>query len=394
MFGASIGSNFSSQNFTIAYFERLPKGGNWRGNLDVSIQDWRHTINAFGGFDTASFSLAESQIALDEWVQDGLFRPIVVYDNFLDSVWEGFVDSINVNQAGLSITLGPVTDISNRVFAIYSGVDTSVYPPQIGVRKKTPTINSASSQSDWGIWHKILSLAGVTDANADQLVSMHIQERGHPEISSNFSFSNEEISLTINCVGWHRTLTYPYNYTTPGTGTITISDRIKAVLNAHLNPGWISSDHSEIASNTSAVPLYENDDQLANEHIRGVTAMGDANNIRHYFGIYSNRKPVYGPGSSEVDYTIEISDPKRLILDSGGSIVSPWRIRPGKWIFFSDFLPGLGPTFSDLHRDPRMLRIESVQFDMRTPYAVQFSGGLSSKYDMRSARLGLRGTEV
>lgn len=390
----AIGSQFSSQSFSISYFERLPKGGNWKGLLDVSVEDWRHTVSAFGGFDTASFTLSESQIAVDEWIQDGLFRPIVANDNFLDVVWEGFVDSIQINQAGLSVTLGPVTAIDNRVFAIYSGVDTSVYPPQIGVRKKTPTVNDLTSQADWGIWFKILSLAGVSDANSDQLVSMWLEEHAQPDKDSNFSFTNEEISLTINCLGWYKTLTYPYNYTTPGTGTISISDRIKAVLNAHLNPGWISSDHNEIVTNASQVPLYENDDQLAMEHIRGVTAMGNPSNVRHYFGIYQNRKAVYGPGSDEIDYFVELADPRRLILDSGGSIVSPWRILPGKWVFFNDYLPGLGAPFIDYRRDPRMLRIESVQFDMRTPFAVQFNGGKSSRYEMRSARLGLRGTEV
>lgn len=386
------GSAFSSQNFTISYFEPLPRGGSWLGEVDVAVQDWRHTISAFGGFDSASFSLSENQIAVEDWIQNGLFRPIVVYDNFLDPVWEGFVDTITINQAGLSITIGPVTRLANRVYALYSGVDTSVYPPQIGVRKKTPTINSLDSQANWGVWWEILSLAGVTDANADQLVDMYLTEHGHPEISSNFSFSNEEISLSLTCSGWYKTLNYPFNYTDE-SGLITISERIEQVLENNPND-WISDDLSFIAPNSIPIPLYESDDQLAIEHIRGVTAMGDADNNRHIFGIYQDRKPVYEMASQILDYTIELADPDRQILDIGGSVISPWRIRPGKWIFFSDFVPGMGAPKSDFHRDIRMLRIESVQFDMRTPYAVQFTGGVSSKYEQRSARLGLRGTEV
>lgn len=386
------GSAFSSQEFSISYYEPLPRGGSWLGELDVNVQDWRHNISAFGGFDAASFSLSESQVATDDWIRNGLFRPIVVYDNYLDPVWEGFVDSITINQAGLSITLGPVTAIANRVKAIYSGVDTSVYPPQIGVRKQTPTINNTVSQSEWGIWWEILGLAGVTDANADLLVDMYLTEHGHPEISSNFSFGAEEISLTISCVGWHRSLSYPFNHTA-ASGTITISDRVKQVLAANPN-NWISTNVSEIASNSVPIPLYESDDQLAIEHLRGLSAMGDISNNRHLFGIYQNRQAFYGPASNEIDYVIKLSDPRRNILDIGGSVVSPWRIRPGKWIFFSDARTGLGIPSSDFHRDLRMLRIEAVQFDMRTPYAVQFTGGISSKYEQRSARLGLRGTEV
>lgn len=122
--------------------------------------------------------------------------------------------------------------------------------------------------------------------------------------------------------------------------------------------------------------------------------MGDAALQRYIFGIYEDRKAVYGPVSDQIDYTIELGDPKRQVFDSGGNLIAPWKIQPGKWIFFSDFIPGLGSPFADFHKDPRMLRVESVSFDMRTPFAVQFSGGLTSKYEQRSARLGLRGTAV
>lgn len=386
-------SQHSSQGFTISYFDKLPKGGTWLGDFDISVQNWRHEISAFGGFDTASFELSDHLSNMEDWILNGLFRPIIVRDNYLTTIWEGFVNSITINQAGLSVTHGPINEIKNRIFAIYSGVDTSVYPPQIGVRKKTPTINSTASQTNWGIWPFILSVAGVSDSNADQLVSMYMQEHDHPEINSNFSFSGGEISLTINCLGWYNTLKYPFNYTT-NSGTVAITTRISQILAANPNSGWISSDLSKVIPNTIVVPQYENDDQLALEHLRGLTAMGDVNLDRCYFGIYEDRQVVYGPKTEQLDFTLELADPKRQLYDSSGSLVAPWKIRPGMWVFFSDFIPGLGAPFDDFHTDPRMLRVETVSFDMRTPFAVQFTGGISSKYEQRSARLGLRGSEV
>lgn len=390
----AIKSAYSSEGFTVSYFDRLPRGGAWLGDLDVSIQNWRHSITAFGGFDTASFELSDRESIKNDWIQNGLFRPIVVKDRYLSTIWEGFVDTITINHAGLSVTYGPVTSVSNRVKAIYSGVDTSVYPPQIGVRKQTSTFNNTISQAEWGIWWEILSLAGVTDSNSDQLVALYLTEHGHPEANSNFAFGNTELSLTISCVGWYRTLTYPFNYTTL-SGTVAISSRIQQILQAHPNSGWISTDYSRIATNATVIPQYENDDQLAMEHIRGLTAMGDANNKRHLFGIYENRQAVYNTVSEEIDYTIELNDAQQVVLDAAGAEVRPWMIRPGKWVLFNDFIPGLGaPVSASFHSDKRMLRVESVQFDMRTPYSVQFTGGISSRYDQRSARLGLRGMEV
>lgn len=383
----------SSEGSTISYYDRLPKGGNWLGELDTAAQNWRHQVTAFGGFDTGGFEISGSYSAIQDWVLNGLFRPIVVRDKYLATIWEGYVDTITINQAGLTVSHGPVTEIKNRVFGIYSGVDTSVYPPQIGVRKKTPVFNNSGSQADWGIWPYILSMAGVSNDNADQLVQMFLQEHGQPEKNSNFSFSGEEVSLTINCVGWYNTLRYPYNFTT-NSGTVAISTRMTQILAAHPNSGWISSDYTKVTTNATAVPQYENDDQLAMEHLRGLTAMGDADLQRYIFGIYENRRAVYGPVSSQIDYTVELGDPKRQVFDSGNNLIPPWRIRPGSWIFFADFVPGLGSPFDDFQKDPRMLRVETIQYDMRTPFAVQVGGGISSKYEQRSARLGLRGTEV
>lgn len=383
-----------SRGFTIDYYQRLNLGGGWLDSLDVKIQNWRHSISAFGGYDTADFDLIENAASIQDWVSNGLGRPIVARDETLTTMWEGFVDSITLTQGGLSVTYGPLTAIANRVYAIYSGVDTSVYPPIIGVRKKTPTINDTVSQSVWGIWPFILSMAGVTDANADRLLDMYMQEHSQPEVSSAFSFGGGDVKVTVQCKGWQHTLKYPFTDTS-ASGTIAISTRIKAILLAQLNSGWISTNYSRIQDNTTLVKFYEEDDRPAIEHIRGLTAMGDDSNNRWLFGIYEDRQATYAPVSTKIDYRMNLSDPRSGILDSSDASVPAWRIRPGKWLFFQDFMPGLGSVDTlKMRLDPRMLQIESVQFDIRVPTEVQFNPGTSSKYEAQSAKLGLRGTDV
>lgn len=382
-------SRYSSQTFTVSHYDRPSKGSVWLGDIDVSLETWRHSISSFGGFDSATFQISESKEVMEDWVKNGLFREIKVHDNNLQLIWQGFVNSITINQAGLSISHGPVTDIANRVYAIYSGVDVSVYPPEIGVRKKTPTFDNTDSQIEWGIWHQILSLAGVTDDNADQLVGMYLEEHGHPEINGNFSFSGTDVSLSVDCIGWFRALMYPFNIV-DDTGIVDISTRIQQIISAQPND-WLSEDFSRISSNSTTVPYYENDDQLAMEQIRGLTAMGDNNNNRHVFGIYEDRQAIYEPHSQQIDYIIRLSDPRQIVMDSAGAIIDPWQMRPGKWAFFSDFMAELGPVYDNLHEDPRAIQIEQIQFDTRTPFAVQIVGGHTSKYEQRSARLGLRG---
>ena len=386
-------TNYQSRNFSISYFQRLALGGEWLGDLQISVQNWRHTINAFGGFDTGEFSIVESESVIEDWVMNGLGRGIVVYDETLFPVWEGFVNQISVKQAGLSLEIGPVLGIANRVKATYSGVDTSVYPPIIGVRKQTPTINDVVSQAEWGIWPTVLSLAGVTDSNADLLISMYLTEHAQPELTSDFSFGSAEVSMAVSCVGWKETLVYPYRYTAT-SGTTFVSTKIGQILDAQVNPGWIVADYSRFDFNPELVPQYDTDDRQALELIRGLAAMGDLSNNRYLFGVYEDRKPRYEKVLEEITYEIRLRDSNQRILDMAGAPVPPWRIRPGGHVFYSDFLPGLGEVKANLHQDPRVLHIESVTFDLNVPFSISLNGGHNSKYEQKSASLGLRGTDA
>lgn len=390
-----VGSRFQSRGFTLDYYESLPRGGQWLGSLNLSVQNWKHTINSFGGFDTADFTLTDSQTTLDNWAMNGLGRRIVVSDEGLGSMWEGFVDSITLNKNGLSFTYGPLSDVANRIFSIYSGVDTTVFPPVIGARKRSPTFNDLQSQAEWGIWPYILSLAGVTDSNADLLVSMYMQEHRHAEKTTNFSFSGSEASLTVHCLGWYNVLGYPYNYTLSTPTFTTITGRLQDIITAQPNAGWLSTDFANLQSNTTPIHAYANEDQKAIEQVRGYTAMGDASNNRWLFGIYEDRKAFHYPVVNQIDYFVYLSDPLQGVYDRNQALIPAWRIRPGKWAFFADFMPGLGaPDLSHLDEDPRTVLIEQVNFDVRVPIEFQITGGHNSSYEQKSAKLGLRGISV
>lgn len=389
------GSQFQSRGFTLNYYDRLVNGGQWLGDLNVSVQNWKHSIAAFGGFDSAEFNLIDTQVNLDDWLINGLGRKIVAFDETLSPMWEGFVDSVTVSRNGLSRTLGPITDIANRIFSIYSGVDTTVYPPVIGVRKRSPTFNDLESQAKWGIWPYILSLAGVSDVNADLLVTAYMKEHSHAEKDSSFSFGGSGETLSVRCLGWHNVFRYPYNYNVPASTTIPLTTRLQQIILAQPNAGWISTDFSHMQANTVPVIAYQNDDQLAIEQIRGYTAMGDTLNNRWLFGVYDDRVAYHYPMVDQIDYQVYLRDSRWTVLDANNAVVPPWRIRPGKWMFFADEMPGLGaPDLLKLDQDPRTLLIESLTFDIRVPIGFQPTGGHNSKYEQKSAKLGLRGTNV
>jgi hypothetical protein len=270
---------------------------------------------------------------LQDWYEDGLGRVIQSYDDALQPMWEGFVNQVTIRQAGLELTRGPLVNVANRLFAIYSSIDTSTTPPTPGIRKTTGVVNHLESQARYGIWPKVLSLAGVTDPNAEQLRDTHLAEYAKPETRSSFAPSGEEITLSVECLGFVHALSYPYNQTS-NSGTTTLSTKLQAILAADPN-GWISSDMSHIATNTLAVGQWENDNHLALGLVKGLTALGDANDNRHLFGIYEERQAVYGPAPTDWEYEMRLSDPRQAIFNRTGGEVPAWAVRamqPLRWI--------------------------------------------------------------
>lgn len=385
-----MGSQYQSVRFTISVAQSLVDGGAHLFDLSVEAQSYSHSIMAFGGFDQASFGVAQTVDQLQDWFENGLGRHITTYDDSLTVMWQGFVNEVTIRQAGLELTRGPLVEIANDLRVVYSSIDTSTDPPTPGVRKKTAAAANQESQARWGVWPKVLSIAGATDENALQIRDSHLAEYREPETNSAFSSSESDVSLVVHCLGYYHTLRYPYN-NTKLTGTQEASAKVQTILQANPN-GWISSDMSGIRPNPLPVKAWENDDELAGNLIKGITAMGDADENRWLFGIYEDRRAVYEPAPDIWEYYVQLNDARRTIVNRTGGEVPPWSVRPGKWVFFADFLPGRISDIAQLRDDPRMLFIEGVTYNM--PYGLDLNGGKMSRLNQKLARLGLGGTSV
>lgn len=381
-------SELQSRDFAVNIHAPLAQGGEYLETINSRMEDYAHSIAAFGGFHRCTFRISDRPTAYEEWLEDGLGRHIEVYDEALEPMWEGFVNEIVLTMGNLVVRRGPLTDIANRVKAVYSQIDPTTDPPTLGIRRQTPTLEDTVSQDRYGVWAKVLSLAGVTDDNAIQLRDTYLREHARPETTSDYAGSGSTVRIAIQCMGYfHSLAAYPYNQTSQ-TGLMSLSDKIAAVLQADPN-GWIADDYSRVAGNDLEVMAWENNNYVALDLIRGLAAMGDDQSRRHLFGVYEERRPVYGPAPTEHDYEIRLNDPAQAIRDIGGGVVQPWRVRPGRWAFFSDFLVGFsgGATLRD---DPRMLFIESVTYH-GGQVIPELTGGKVATLRQRLARLGLGG---
>lgn len=379
-----IPSQHRSLGFIVNFYESLTQGGKFI-NAYADVVGWTHSIQAFGGFDTASFSHQMSIREMQDWLENGLGRIIRVTDATLQLIWEGFVDKVTLNFAGYEVSRGSLTDIANEVDLVYSTFDIDYAPPIPGVRQHSGVTGVQESQDIYGIFSRILSVAGASTSNAVQLRDTYIDEHKDPAITSNFSLTSSGPSIRIECKGYKHLLFYPYNKLSPGFSTL--SQKIIDVLDA--DPNGFITDFTEVVPNPTQVIRWENEDMKALDVIKGLVAMGDSSNIRYLFGIYEERKAYYYPAPTDIFYRTKLSDPERHVHDITGNEIRPSDVRPGHWIFFEDFLPGFDLSNSNLRSDPRTMFIETVSFTMPNSYTL--NGGKVSRLDQKLARFGLSG---
>jgi len=325
---------------------------------------------------------------IEEWLENGLGRHIVVYNEGAQVIWEGFVNDMEATIGGLSIKRGPLMGVANKVAIIYSTVDTSVSPPAVGVRKKLAYANDTASQAKYGILEKVLSVGGATSANAAYIRDTFIADSAEAETTPTQIVlgGTGGLSMSLNCLGYvHWMNAYTYNSTT--TGTTTLSARIQAVLTADPNT-ILSTDYGRITANTLSVPAYEQDDPLALAYVNGLVVLGDVAYNRYTFGIYADRQAYYTVMPSTQEYTWRISDGGEVYTPLG-EMVRPWDVKPARWVQIPDFLIGRISDATALRDDPRMMFVESLTYS--APYGLTLTGAKIAKLPQILGQLGLMG---
>jgi hypothetical protein len=353
------------------------------------IAEYTHHRAAFLDFDKASITIKSDHLDAEDWIEFGLGRDVIVKDEFLDTVFNGFANTVEIVAGALTIKIGPLMGIGNRVSAVYAILDTTVNPPTVGDRTVTTIEENEDSQLLYGIIEKIVSAGQITTVEANQLRDTFLEENRLPETSQgiNSMGAGPGISIRLEILGYgHWLKAFVYNQTI-ASGVTQISDKIEAVLTAEVAVNSIiSTDYTKIAFNGVLVTAYEIDDPYGMTVIKELVAYGDVNYDRYMFMIDENKQAVYLKQPVDWDYQFSISDSELRTL--GGSLIMPWAIKPGKWIFINDFLTGR-PLKESLRTDPRMVFIESI--DYTAPYGFRIQGSKSNTFKQILGQFGMKG---
>ena len=370
-------------------------GGDYLGDLTHKLENYEHTIQFDGGFWSASMQFQATQTDVDDWLESGLGRHIVARSRAGQTIWEGFVNRVEIGFGGLSITFGPLLEIVNRVQAIYTPYD----PAGVlsGLRLATAWAEDSTSINSYGIYSETISAGEVTEEQAELHRDRRLQSLSRPAKAKDWINSGgSTLNVRIDCLGYVHRLGV-YSYANADTGLVNVSDKIASILAYEPNSMFIltpdpqlidATDFAGVDANTLQVAIYT-DETTAWEAIKPLVEVGDTNGNRWAFGIYEDREPVYRQAETELAYLQRLRDPKQRITLTNGVEVNPWDVRPGKWIQFSDLLVGLS-TVEDIAADPRATFIESVSY--RAPWSIQLSGQKDRRLDQRLGRFGLVGT--
>jgi len=351
------------------------------------VNNYSHELQAVGGYWSAQMQMNASFSQVEDWLFNGLNRHIEVADHALDVIFEEFVNQVSATIGGVTISRGPVMEVSNDVALTYSTVDTSVDPPAVGMRVPTDWAEDSDSQSKYGTLETMLSSGGVTDTEAEQLRDTFLADGVMPRHNQSLTFPpSGESSVSIEVLGYvHRLKKYVYNQTTTG-GDTNLSTKLAAVLAAH--PDSLYGTGS-IETNTVQVKRWENDNNDAWGIIKTLTEIGDASDNRYTFGIYADATPRYEQVPTTTEYSHGALDPEQGIMSRYGGVLKPWNILPGKWLEFTDFVSMASSPSATLRSNPRMMFIESVIY--RTPWNLTLRGGRVDTITQQMARLGLAG---
>lgn len=355
------------------YYDPYPLGLKYLGKLQY-FNSYTHQLDSTGGFISADIELNVLEQVAEDWLEHGLGRMAQVKDNFTNKVFRGVANSVALTIGSDTETRGPLFDIGNRMSAIYTPRDFSVYPPVDGSTTTTTSENDTDSQAQFGIIEKVISAGATTEENAEKIRDTAIFENSYPKTTGDLSNQpSTNFSLTINLAGNYMWLkAFIYNNFTPAL--ITIYDKIVALIAADPN-GIISNSVLHMEDNTYPVEQLEDKNRYAWDIIAEQLDLGnDVDDRKRSFGIYDDDMVVYRAVPSTAKYLYKLNDQRQCIKNiTSQAMVMPWMVRPGDWIYVPDWLLGrrlYSPTA--LNQNPRYKYIQTVNFT--APFTVSIQG--------------------
>lgn len=352
---------------TASVFQR-PKEGSGFIRRAIAL-NYKHTIAAQGGFDTASFDVAvRTQGEGQDWLNGYLGCFVQCFaDDPITPMWEGLINRITLNSGGISYTIS-LDELANRVSVTYNAA--------ADVATQTTVANSAVSQSIYGIKQDQIEMganASSTTSHPNALRDTILAQRAFPQTSITQGGGNTNL-VSIELIGIFHTLEWTKEFSGAVATTSAFDVFISSVLTGNAN-GATFFDNSVVSKITANAKLTSNQRRAMTtwECFLKVAEGGDGASY-WVTGItptdWQTKKRVlyYQAQNAATEYTARTRDGLR-IRNLYGQLVPPWTVKPDRAVLVTDVLVGYNTA---VQVDPRLTYIFTVQYDANSQQVTYF----------------------
>lgn len=349
-----------------------PKLGNGFINR-FPVYNYKHSINAIGGFDTASFEIAlrsvnEMQQFLDQYLGN---RVAIFVDNPVEPCWEGFINRMTFSAGGAQYTIS-LDQMANDVVVLYTTTANSAATTQSAAA--SATLKSTYSKSLYGFKREQIDLGLMLSGTGVTLMrDTVLAQRALPKSSIMPGQSGGGL-LRIECLGFYHTLTWE-DYRNASTGAVQLGNLLDTIIGG-LDNGTTFFDNTDLTltgANPNTIDQFHGKGETAWDVLMKIREIGNAS---QYFVIgvsptnfqTGTRRFYYQQANSEVVYTARTSDGLR-IRNLYGQLVPPWTVRPDAGVRVSDMLIG----WNGIGDNPTETYIMKIDYDAEAQTAI-YSG--------------------
>jgi hypothetical protein len=251
-----------------------------------------------------------------------------------------------------------------------------VNPPTSGPRTLTAATQDTDSQTKYGVIERVLSAGTTTTLVANQIQAIYLDSGKRPRKSHEIGDSEvPKVVLTLS--GYYQWLEAIIYTQVVSSGIIALYDaavgKLQAILTfaRAINSWCVSSDFTHLNDNPMLVPAYDGDDATCLAALKPLIELGGVSFWPWIFGLYDNLVPYYSEVPQVVEYQARTMSGGLEIYDLNGVVIPPYNVLPGKWVLFTDILPGRSIS-ADLRDDPRALLIKRVEYTM--PLGLTLNG--------------------
>ena len=291
---------------------------------NLTFEPTRYSFHRDGGPELAEIEVSGPLPEL--WGLLGWLRGRMVLMREAQPIWWGYLDTVTLNLPGVQIGLS-LQSMYNLVRVTYSYVAAGA--ADVGERKDTSLGAEFDSYNQFGGKSLYTSIAGASDAQAEQLRDTLLAMHSNPRADVRTGGTFDTVSATLSCRGWWDTLSWIYYENTDTASTVTTTQITDMITAYNAINDWIVGTDIVDASGVSSSE-YRDSDSTIEDSILELLKTGTTNDLPLQATITQEQKVKVYEQPSRTDVRYYLNNAGEL-LNQFGQRLTGGECPAGEW---------------------------------------------------------------